>query len=119
MARVRMKNMRRRESGARKKCVLQGIYEHAVNLFHKQIESKNNKHCLFLLSFDSICLISSQQSYSYSNIDRLFTPVKDVKTAVAKEGDVDVVAQSHLDMEAYFYDCRLRTRILARHPKIG
>ena len=59
------------------------------------------KHCLFSLSFDSICLISDQQSNSYSNIDRFFTPVKDVKTAVAKEGDVDVVAQSHLKMETY------------------
>ena len=84
MARVRMKNMRRRESGARKKCVLRGIYEHVVSLsvcLTNRLNQKITNTVSFLLSFDSICVISGQQSYS--NIDRLFTPVKDVKTAVA------------------------------------
>ena len=30
------------------------------------------------------------------------TPIKDVQTAVAKEGDVDVVAKSHLRIKVFF-----------------
>ena len=66
MARVRMKKMRRRESGARKKCVL------------VKIDNDQHEMLLLVLGFFGA------------------TPIKDVQTAVAKEGDVDVVAQSHL-----------------------